>query len=188
MKLIVGLGNPGREYEKTRHNVGFMVIDRLALNLGINVDKKMLKALVGQGQINGEKVILAKPQTYMNLSGEAVGMLLSWFKLTASDLLIIYDDLDLPPGKLRLRAGGGSGGHKGVQSIIQVIGTEHFPRVRVGIGRPPEPDFETVSYVLSRFGNDEAKAIEEALDLAREAVICAVRDGIERAMNLYNRR
>jgi len=188
MKLVVGLGNPGREYAATRHNIGFMVIDRLAINLGIKIEKKMLKALVGQGQVNGEKVILAKPQTFMNLSGEAVGMLLSWFKLAASDLLVIYDDLDLPPGKLRLRAGGGSGGHKGVQSIIQVIGTEYFTRVRIGIGRPPGPDFETVGYVLSRFGNDEAQVMEEALDLAQEAVVCAVRDGIERAMNLYNRR
>lgn len=188
MKLIVGLGNPGREYAATRHNAGFMVIDRLAPDMGVAVEKKMFKALVGQGRIEGEKVVLAKPQTYMNLSGEAVSALLNWYKLTTADLIVIYDDLDLPPGKLRIRSGGGSGGHKGMQSIIQVLGTENFLRVRVGIGRPAEPDFETADYVLSRFGGNEAKEVEEALDLAAEAVRCIVRDGVERAMNLYNKR
>lgn len=188
MKLIVGLGNPGREYAATRHNVGFMVIDRLALELGVAVEKKMFKALVGQGQIDGEKVVLVKPQTYMNLSGEAVGALLNWYKLTAADLIVIFDDLDLPPGKLRIRSEGGAGGHKGMQSIIQVLGAENFHRVRVGIGRPADPDFETADYVLSRFGADVSKELGEALDLAAEAVRCTVRDGAERAMNLYNRR
>lgn len=188
MKLIAGLGNPGREYAATRHNVGFMVIDRLARELGVVVEKKMFKALVGQGQLSEEKIVLAKPQTYMNLSGEAVGALLNWYKLTAADLVVIYDDLDLPPGRLRIRPGGGSGGHKGMQSIIQVLGTENFPRVRIGIGRPADPDFETADFVLSRFSPDEAEVIEKALDLAVEAVRSIVQDGVERAMNLYNRR
>ncbi|OPX89612.1 aminoacyl-tRNA hydrolase [Pelotomaculum sp. PtaB.Bin117] len=188
MKLIVGLGNPGREYAETRHNVGFMVVDRLASVLGMTVGKKLFKALVGQGQINEEKVVLAKPQTYMNLSGDAVGALLNWFKLTAADLLVIYDDLDLACGKLRLRAGGGSGGHKGMQSIIAAIGTDSFPRVRVGIGRPAEPGYETVDYVLGRFSGEEAEVLEETLGLASDAAICAVREGMERAMNLFNRR
>ncbi|OPY58860.1 MAG: Peptidyl-tRNA hydrolase [Pelotomaculum sp. PtaU1.Bin035] len=188
MKIIVGLGNPGREYAATRHNIGFMVIDRLAVALGVTIKKKMFMAMVGQSLINGEKVLLVKPQTYMNLSGGAVGALLKWYKITASDLLVVYDDMDLEPGKLRLRPRGGAGGHKGMQSIIQVIGTENFPRLRVGIGRPPESDFETVDYVLGSFGSGEAEAMEEALDLALEAAVCAVRDGIERAMNLYNRR
>ncbi|MDD4169638.1 MAG: aminoacyl-tRNA hydrolase [Desulfotomaculaceae bacterium] len=188
MKLIVGLGNPGREYSQTRHNIGFMVIDRLALALNVRVEKKMLKSLVGQGQINGEKVIFVKPQTYMNLSGEAVGALLNWFRLTASDLLVVYDDLDLPPGKLRIRSGGGSGGHKGVQSIIQMIGTESFARMRVGIGRPVVPGFETTDYVLGNISGSEVQVYDEVLNLAPEAVFCLVREGIERAMNLYNGR
>ena len=187
MKLIVGLGNPGREYAATRHNIGFMVADRLARELGVAVEKKMFKALVGQGRINGEKVALAKPQTYMNLSGEAVGALLNWHKLAAGDLIVIYDDLDLPPGKLRIRPEGGPGGHKGMQSIIQALGTENFTRVRVGIGRPAIPGFESVDYVLGRLEGDDAKVVGEALDLAAEAVLCVVRDGVERAMNLYNR-
>ncbi|OPX88676.1 MAG: Peptidyl-tRNA hydrolase [Pelotomaculum sp. PtaB.Bin104] len=188
MKLIVGLGNPGREYAQTRHNIGFMVIDRLALKFKVSVDKKMFKALIGQGQIDGEKVVLVKPQTYMNLSGEAVSALLNWFKLNVSDLLVIYDDLDLPAGKMRIRSGGGSGGHKGMQSIIQMLGTESFPRLRIGIGRPPEPGFETAGYVLGHFRDEEAQAFEEVLDLAPEIILCLVRQGIERAMNLYNRR
>jgi len=188
MKLIVGLGNPGREYAKTRHNVGFMVVDRLASVLGVTVASKMFKAQVGQGQINGEKIVLVKPQTYMNLSGEAVGALLNWYKLTVSDLLVIYDDLDLANGKLRLRPGGGSGGHKGMQSIIQTLGTDNFPRVRIGIGRPQEPGYATTDYVLGHFSNDEATVLEEVLGLAMDAVICAVREGIEQAMNLFNRR
>lgn len=188
MKLIVGLGNPGKEYAGTRHNIGFMVIDRLAAVLGVAVEGKMFKALVGQGLINGEKVVLAKPQTYMNLSGEAVGALLHWFKLSPADLLVIYDDLDLANGKLRLRPGGGSGGHKGVQSIIQALQTDSFNRVRVGIGRPPAPGYSTVDYVLGHFSQDEAAAREEVLDLALEAVLCAVSKGIEPAMNLFNRR
>lgn len=188
MKLIVGLGNPGREYAATRHNVGFMVVDRLAPGLGVAVEKRLFKALIGQGRLEGEKIVLAKPQTYMNLSGGAVGALLNWFKLTPADLVVIYDDLDLPPGKIRIRSGGGAGGHKGVQSLIQVLGTEAFPRVRIGIGRPTEPDFETPDYVLSRFGTHEAGLMEESIAAAAEAVRCMVRDGLERAMNLYNRR
>ncbi|BAF58294.1 peptidyl-tRNA hydrolase [Pelotomaculum thermopropionicum SI] len=165
-----------------------MVIDRLAPALGITVGKRMFKALVGQGRIDGEKVVLAKPQTYMNLSGEAVGALLNWYGLTPADLIVVYDDLDLPPGKLRLRAGGGAGGHKGVQSVIRVLGTENFARVRVGIGRPAEPGLDPAGYVLSRFDRDEVEIMREALDLAAAAVLCMVRDGVDRAMNLYNGR
>lgn len=188
MKLIVGLGNPGREYAATRHNAGFLVIDCLAHELGLSVGKKLLRSLTGQGQINGEKVVLAKPQTYMNLSGESVGALLRWYKLTTSDLIVIYDDLDLPPGKLRIRGGGGSGGHKGMQSVIEALGTEDFTRVRIGIGRPRAPEFDPVDYVLSGFSEEEAGEMKEVLAQAVEAVLCIVRDGVERAMNLYNRR
>lgn len=187
MKIIAGLGNPGGEYAATRHNVGFMVVDRLARELGAAAEKKMFKALVGQGRVGAEKVALVKPQTYMNLSGEAVGALLSWYKLTPADLVVVYDDLDLPPGKVRVRPGGGSGGHKGMQSIIQVLGTEDFPRVRIGIGRPADPAFETARYVLSRFTPEETVIIEEALKLATEAVRCIIQSGVQQAMNLYNR-
>lgn len=185
MKLIVGLGNPGRQYASTRHNVGFMVINRLARELNVAVTKKMFSSLVGQGLIDREKIVLAMPQTYMNLSGQAVGPLLNWHKLDPSALVVIYDDLDLPAGSLRIRPSGGSGGHKGMQSILAVLGTENFTRVRVGIGRPEIVEMETVDYVLSRLAPGE---MEEALKSAAGAVMCIVRDGLEKAMNLYNRR
>lgn len=188
MKLIVGLGNPGREYEKSRHNAGFRVVDRLGLALNTTVNKKMMRALVGQGLIGGEKVVLAKPQTYMNLSGESVRALIQWFKLAAADLLVISDDLDLPPGKLRIRAGGGSGGHKGIESIAAALGTDNFSRLRLGIGRPVNPSIEPSDYVLGHFGPEEAEELEKSLDLAVEAAICIVREGLEKAMNLFNRK
>ncbi|MCL6639006.1 MAG: aminoacyl-tRNA hydrolase [Firmicutes bacterium] len=188
MKLIVGLGNPGQEYEKTRHNAGFMVIDRIAADLGIAVDKKLFRALVGQGHAGTEKIVLAKPQTYMNLSGEAAGALMRWFKLSPGDLMVIYDDLDLPPGKVRIRAGGGSGGHKGMQSIIENLATGEFPRFRIGIGRPAEPFMETAAYVLGRVAPEEEQTLAAAVELAAQAVVCAVRDGLEKAMNQYNRK
>jgi PTH1 family peptidyl-tRNA hydrolase len=188
MKLIVGLGNPGCKYAATRHNVGFMVLDRLAADVDVVVKKKMFKSLVGRGMIGRENIILAKPQTFMNLSGEAVGLLVNWFKLSPADLIVIYDDLDLPPGNVRVRPGGGSGGHKGMQSIIRVLGTQKFPRIRIGIGKPPVLDFEAADYVLSRLNPGEMGKIEEALKMAAESVKCIVRDGLEAAMNLYNSR
>ena len=185
MKLVVGLGNPGRQYAATRHNVGFMVIDRLARELNVAMTKKMFNTLVGQGLVDREKIVLAMPQTYMNLSGQAVGALLNWHKLDPVDLIVVYDDLDLPAGTLRIRPSGGSGGHKGMQSIIEVLGTENFARVRVGIGRPEIVDMETADYVLSRL---DPKEMEEGLKTAAGAVVSTVRDGLEKAMNLYNRR
>lgn len=188
MKLIAGLGNPGREYAATRHNIGFMVIDRLARKLGVAVEKKKFKALYGQGQIGPEKVLLAKPQTYMNLSGEAVSALLRWHKLGPSDLIVVFDDMDLPPGKLRIRQEGGAGGHKGMESIIWSLGTEAFPRLRIGVGKPENPNFDGAGYVLSRLAEDDVKIFTEAVDLAAEAVQCIVSEGLERAMNEYNRK
>lgn len=188
MKLIVGLGNPGREYAVTRHNVGFMVIDRLAHKLGLAVEKKKFKALYGQGQIKSEKVLLAKPQTYMNLSGEAVAALLRWHKLGPADLLVVYDDMDLPPGKLRIRMEGGSGGHKGMESIIWLLGTEGFPRLRIGVGKPEVPGFNGAGYVLSRLTAEDAKTFDESVDTAAEAIYCIVSEGLEKAMNEYNRK
>ena len=188
MKLVVGLGNPGREYALTRHNVGFLTVERLAEKMGVTVTEKKFNALIGQGQIDGEKVILAKPQTYMNLSGEAVSAILNWYKLDANDLLVIYDDMDLPCGKLRLRPGGGTGGHRGMESIIIAIGEDNFPRLRVGIGKPAIEGFSTVDFVLGKIGEAEADLLREAIDLAVEAVGCIIREGIEPAMNQFNRK
>jgi PTH1 family peptidyl-tRNA hydrolase len=188
VKLIVGLGNPGREYAATRHNIGFMVVDRLAHKLGLAVEKKKFNALLGQGQIRSEKVLLAKPQTYMNLSGEAVTALLNWYKLGPADLIVIFDDLDLPPGKLRIRPEGSSGGHKGMESIILALGTDGFPRLRIGVGRPEIPDFDSANYVLSRLTAGEVKIFEEAVNLAVDAICCLVGEGLETAMNEYNKK
>lgn len=188
MKLIVGLGNPGREYAATRHNIGFMAIDNLAHKLGLAVEKKKFKALVGQGQIKSERVLLAKPQTYMNLSGEAVAALLRWHKLGPADLIVVYDDMDLPPGKLRIRPEGGSGGHKGMESIIWSLSTENFPRLRIGVGKPENPNFDGADFVLSRLTGDDFKTFEESVNLAVEAIHCIVCEGLEIAMNEYNRK
>jgi peptidyl-tRNA hydrolase, PTH1 family len=188
VKLIVGLGNPGREYAATRHNIGFMVVDRLAHKLGLAVEKKKFNALLGQGQIRSEKVLLAKPQTYMNLSGEAVTALLNWYKLEPADLIVVFDDLDLPPGKLRIRPEGSSGGHKGMESIILALGTDGFPRLRIGVGRPEIPDFDSADYVLSRLTAGEVKIFEEAVNLAVDAICCLVGEGLETAMNEYNKK
>ena len=135
MKMIVGLGNPGAEYAQTRHNVGFMLVDKLASDLKVDVTKKKFNALMAECQIKGEKIILVKPQTYMNLSGDAVGPLARWYKINPSDIMVIYDDMDLPLGKLRIRPFGGTGGHNGMKSLIAALGTEKFPRMRIGIGR-----------------------------------------------------
>jgi PTH1 family peptidyl-tRNA hydrolase len=188
VKLIVGLGNPGREYAATRHNIGFMVVDRLAHKLGLTVEKKKFNALLGQGQISSEKVLLAKPQTYMNLSGEAVTALLNWYKLGPADLIVVFDDLDLPPGKLRIRPEGSSGGHKGMESIILALGTDGFPRLRIGVGRPETPDFDSANYVLSRLTAGDVKIFEEAVNLAVDAICCLVGEGLETAMNEYNKK
>lgn len=188
MKLIAGLGNPGREYAATRHNIGFMVIDRLAHKLGLKVDKKKFKALFGQGQLSSERVLLAKPQTYMNLSGDAVAALLRWHKLGPADLIVVFDDMDLPPGKLRIRPEGGSGGHKGMESIIRSLGTENFPRLRIGVGKPEHPDFDGAHYVLSRLTEEDARTFEDSVELAVGAIHCIVGEGLERAMNEYNRK
>ena len=184
MKLIVGLGNPGAKYAATRHNVGFMVLDRLAKVGGVSVTKKLCNALVATAEIAGEKVCLAKPQTYMNLSGEAVGCLLRYYKLSSADLLVIYDDRDLPLGRIRLRERGSAGGHRGIASIIAVLGTSDFPRLRIGIGRPRE--LGAVEHVLGTFSADEQPVIAQAIDRAAEAIETALKEGLEVAMNKFN--
>lgn len=187
MHLVVGLGNPGAEYARTRHNAGFMVVDRLAADLGVEVGRVWLRSLVGLGYLDGKRVILAKPLTYMNRSGEAVGLLLRWYGLTPQDLLVISDDLDLPVGQLRLRRSGSSGGHRGLQSIIEHLGGGGFARLRVGIGRPPE-GVAVVDWVLSEFTPEEQPEVERALAAASQAVRLALTEGLEAAMNRYNAR
>lgn len=183
--LVVGLGNPGREYRDTRHNVGFQVIDQLCKVMGVSISKVQSKALIGIGTLEGQKVIVAKPQTFMNLSGQAVSGLMRFYKVPTQQLIVAHDDLDLPLGTLRLRPGGGSAGQKGVASTIQQLGTENFARLRVGIGRPPG-QMDPSAYVLKKFTAAEQELLALVLDRAAAAVKVFVRDGLETAMNQYN--
>jgi len=183
--LLVGLGNPGREYRETRHNVGFMVIDRLAQESGISLSRVQQKAIVGLGSLGEHKVLLAKPQTYMNLSGESVAGLVRFYKIPLDRLIVVHDDLDLPFGTLRIRPDGGSAGQKGMQSIISRLGTQQFPRLRFGIGRPPGSK-QGASYVLHGFSPEEKKELDYLLSRAAEALKVFVIEGLETAMNRFN--
>lgn len=183
--MIVGLGNPGQEYSGTRHNAGFIVVDELARQWEIDDWRSRQDALVAEYRGSGETVLLVKPQTFMNLSGTAVGALARWHKIPAEDITVIYDDMDLPAGRLRLRMKGGSGGHKGIESILVHLGQENFSRIRVGIGRPPA-GWEVVNYVLSRFTTEEAPFMETAVKRAAQAAETIVDKGIAKAMNLFN--
>ena len=184
MKIIAGLGNPGKEYENTKHNVGFLTIDILAEKYDIKVNKIKFKGLVGEGMIGTEKVILVKPQTYMNLSGQCIREIVAFYKLDMEDLVVIYDDIDLPMGNLRIRKKGSAGTHNGMRSIIYDLQDDGFPRVRVGIGGERKGDL--ANYVISGFSGDDRKLIEEAIVKAADAVACFVEDGIDRAMVDYN--
>ena len=184
MKIIAGLGNPGKEYENTKHNVGFLTIDILAEKYDIKVNKIKFKGLVGEGMIGTEKVILVKPQTYMNLSGQCIREIVAFYKLDMEDLVVIYDDIDLPMGNLRIRKKGSAGTHNGMRSIIYDLQDDGFPRVRVGIGGELKGDL--ANYVISGFSGDDRKLIEEAIVKAADAVTCLVEDGIDRAMVDYN--
>jgi PTH1 family peptidyl-tRNA hydrolase len=183
--LIVGLGNPGREFEQNRHNIGFMLLNRLSGRLGESFSKVESKALVAKSSYLGERVILVKPQTFMNNSGTAVSSLVRFYKITLENVLVAYDDVDLPLGAIRLRPSGGSAGQKGMQSIIERMGTDEFPRLRMGTGRPPAR-MEAADYVLQDFPSDEMELLTETLDRAVEAVLTFLQYGIERAMNAYN--
>ena len=185
MKIIVGLGNPTREYFGTRHNVGFSVIYNISDYYNISVETKKHKALIGKGVIEGEKVILAMPQTYMNLSGESVRELLSYYKCGSEDLIVIYDDISLDVGKLRIRKKGSAGGHNGIKNIIQNLGTDVFTRIKIGVGEKP-PRMDLVDYVLGRFSAEEQPVIREAADRAREATLSIIKDGPDSAMNKFN--
>jgi PTH1 family peptidyl-tRNA hydrolase len=183
--LIVGLGNPGREYRENRHNIGFMLIDRLAVELNVRFTRLQSKALVATANYNECKIILAKPQTFMNLSGQSVQGLIRFYKLPLTNLLVAHDDLDLPPGTIRIRPDGGSAGQKGMESIIERLGTDEFPRLRLGIGRPPGR-MEAPDYVLLDFPAGEMTVISETLNLAVEAALTFVNEGLDAAMNRFN--
>jgi peptidyl-tRNA hydrolase, PTH1 family len=183
--LIVGLGNPGREYKDTRHNLGFMLVDRLTVRLGARGMKVQSKAIVITAQHEGQKLILAKPQTFMNLSGQAVQGLLRFYKIPLEHLLVAHDDLDLPFCTLRIRPGGGPGGQKGVGSILQQLGTQDFPRLRIGIDRPPGR-MDAAAYVLQEFTSKELLIVSETLDKAAEAALTFVTEGLNAAMNKFN--
>lgn len=182
--LLVGLGNPGRNHRNNRHNIGFMAIDRLADRSGINMSRVQHKAIVGDGRVANQAVILAKPQTYMNLSGKAVSTLVHFYKIPLSNMLVVYDEIDLPFGMLRLREQGGAGGHNGMRSIISHLGQE-FPRLRLGVGRPPGR-MEAAAYVLQDFGRGEQIVVEQLLDEALGAIETYLREGIDLAMTRHN--
>lgn len=187
MELIVGLGNPGKEYEASRHNVGFLVLNLLARTHGIPLNERKYKSRWGKGQINAHPVILSKPHTYMNLSGEAVKLFLTPFSLTPRQLVVIHDDLDLSFGRIKIKDKGGNGGHKGIQSIMNALGTGDFPRIRVGIGRPPD-GLDAADYVLQPFDATEKRSLNDVLTRSREALELLLGKGIQAAMNQYNRR
>lgn len=187
MKMIVGLGNPGKEYEKTRHNAGFWVVDSLANKFGVTNWKDQYNASVGEFRLGGEKILLVKPQTYMNLSGEAVQPLIHFYKLDLDDLLVVYDDLDLPTGTVRIRKNGSSGGQKGMTSIIQRLNQDDFPRIRMGIGRPPA-GWTVPNYVTSQPTEDETEKFKIAVGFAMQGVELFITDGIQKAMNEVHRK
>ncbi|MFI5359789.1 MAG: aminoacyl-tRNA hydrolase [Halanaerobiales bacterium] len=185
MFLIVGLGNPGPKYRMTRHNVGFMAVHKLAEDFNIKAESTKFQAIIGEGSIAGSRVILAQPLTYMNNSGIAVRQLVNYYKIEREKLIVIYDDLDLPTGKLRIKEKGSSGGHNGVASIIESLGTREIPRIRIGIGSPPE-DFSVIDYVLGRFTAEEMTVIEETLSKISSVVEEIIANGYQTAMNKYN--
>ncbi len=187
MNLIVGLGNPGRGYAHNRHNIGFTCLSYFARTQGIPFDKKQGQARIGTGEVAGSKVMVARPQTYMNLSGQSVSRLVKKFSIDLNNLLVIHDDLGLPLGKIRIRQGGSSGGHKGVDSIIAWLGGQDFLRIRVGIGRPAEiSETDIADYVLSDFTPDEKQTIAGVIPRVSEAILCLLAEGLTAAMNKYN--
>lgn len=187
MKLIVGLGNPTKEYDGTRHNIGFMAIDALAREYNIAVDTLKHKALIGKGMIEGQKVILAKPVTYMNLSGEAVRAIADYYKILPEDIVIIFDDTTLDVGRIRIRKKGSAGGHNGIKNIIAHLGTTEFPRIKIGIGAK-RPGQDLAEYVLARFPNEEKETLRQVLEDVKKVVALMVWDDIEEAMNQYNKK
>ena len=184
--LFVGLGNPGTKFENTRHNVGFDTIDYISAKYNIKLSKIGFKALYGEGEIDGVRTILVKPQTFMNLSGESVREIVDWYKLPIQRLIVIYDDIDLEPGKIRVRPKGSSGTHNGMKSIIYQLQDDIFPRVRIGIGRAPEK-WDLADYVLSKFSKEDRQVIDQSIEKAAQAAIMIAQSGPEKAMNNFNK-
>lgn len=183
--LIVGLGNPGREYEKTRHNAGFRALDILADKLGCKVDKAKFQGLYGQVARNGKKLFLLKPQTFMNASGRAIAQLASFYRIPPQRVVVLFDDISLVPGNLRIRKDGSAGGHNGIKSVIAELGSQDFPRVKIGVGAKPHPDYDLVDWVLSTFSAQEEKALAPALERAADAALAIVELGTAEASNRY---
>lgn len=184
--LVVFLGNPGTKYDGTRHNAGFMAADAMAKAKGVDIDKAKFKALTAVCQIGEEKVMLMKPQTFMNLSGEAVAEAVNFYKIKPSNVIVVSDEVSLQIGKLRIRRKGSAGGHNGLKNIIAHLGTNEFPRIRMGVGAPPHPDYDMADWVLSAFKNQDAVDIQKSAQRAAEAVECYITQGPDKAMNLYN--
>lgn len=184
--MIVGLGNPGREYEKTRHNVGFRSVELVAQQTNTRIDRLKFKALTRLVNHNGKKILLVEPQTYMNASGAAVSALATYYKVKPERILVIFDDISLPVGRIRVRRDGSAGGHNGIKSIIQSLGTDQFPRVKVGVGAKPHPDYDLADWVLSKFSDQEEKALAPALEHAAAAALLVLEQGVEKAASAYN--
>lgn len=184
--LVVCLGNPGDRYDNTRHNAGFLVADELADRLNVPIQRLKFKALTNLVELNGQRVLLMKPVTFMNLSGESVGEAAAFYKVPPDHILVVSDEVALPPGKIRVRKNGSAGGHNGLKNIIAHLGTEEFPRVRVGVGQKPHPDYDMADWVLGKLQGADKKAVDEAVKKAADAVTCLVKEGPDRAMNRYN--
>ena len=184
--LIVGLGNPGLQYEKTRHNAGFMVMDTLAQKLGFSISKYKFKAKLAETEISGRRCLVMKPETYMNNSGQAVAEAMNFYKLDIDHVIIVYDDISLEPGLIRIRRKGSDGGHNGIKSIIALTGEDKFPRIKMGVGKKPHPKFDLADWVLSKFKEDDQKKIDDACQKACESLELIVKDNIDEAMNKFN--
>ena len=184
--LLVGLGNPGTEYAQTRHNVGFMAVDELVRRYSFDSFKSKFKGQITTGTIDTNKVMLLKPETYMNLSGESVLRACTFYKIKPEDVIVFHDDMDLAVGKVKVKRGGSAGGHNGLKSIIQHLGTDQFPRIRVGVGEKPHPDYDLADWVLGKFVGEDKKAIDAAVKKAADAIECILKDGMDRGMNKFN--
>ena len=186
MYLVAGLGNPGKEYDMTRHNIGFHTIDYIADELGVKIKKLKYKAIYGECDINGEKVLLVKPQTYMNLSGESISEFVKFFKIPTENVIIISDDIALETGRIRIRKKGSAGGHNGLKNIIYMLNSENFNRIRIGVGAPTHPDYDLKDFVLGRFTKDEIPVLEESIIKSYNAVEEIIKRGADSAMNKFN--
>lgn len=187
MKIIVGLGNPEKEYKNTRHNIGFEVINKLSKDCNIEINKAKYKAHLGEGVISNERVIILKPQTYMNLSGESIADILNFLKLTSKDIIIVYDDVSLPVGDIKIREKGSAGGHNGIKSIISRLGTDEFLRIKVGVGEKPK-NYDLADYVLGKFSKEEESKMQFSIEDASTAIGIILKDGVSTAMNKYNNK